>query len=81
MPISNFKRWMKQSSPDEKKALAKGAKTSVNMLYQLGYGTRKASSELAARVENAAAGEIARGDLNATCEKCPYFKRCRNERS
>lgn len=77
MPISNFKRWMKQSTPDEKKELAKGAKTTLGLLYQLSYGTRKASNEVAARVEQASAGAITRGDLNATCEKCPYFKECK----
>lgn len=77
MPISNFKRWMAKSSPDDKKATAKRAKTSVNMLYQLGYETRNASNELAARLEDAADGAFSRADLNPTCAKCPYFKGCK----
>ena len=80
MPISNFKRWMKRATPEEKRALAKGAKTTVPLLYQLTYDAqnkRVASSDLAARIERASAGEISRGDLNPTCDACPYFRECK----
>jgi hypothetical protein len=80
MPIGNFKRWMQKATPDDKKQLAKGAKTTVPLLYQLTYegqNKRVASSDLAARVEKASGGKITRGDLNPTCESCPYFKECK----
>lgn len=77
MPISNFKRWMAKSSPDEKRSVAKRAKTSLALLYQLGYETRRASSDLAGRIEQASDGAVTRGDLNSTCEKCLYFKGCK----
>jgi hypothetical protein len=77
MPISNFKRWMSKSSPEDKKAVAKRAKTTVPLLYQLGYETRKASNDLAARIEQASDGAVTRADLNSTCDKCPYFKECK----
>jgi len=87
MTISKFKSWMKESTIDEKRELAAHAETSLSLLYQLSYGTRKASSELAGRIEKSAAAiakrgrhkalpELRRGDLAEACAKCQHYKDC-----
>jgi len=85
--IGKFKSWMKESTIDEKRELAAHAETSLSLLYQLSYGTRKASSELAGRIEKSVAvmnrrarhkplPAIDRGDLTEACAKCPFYKAC-----
>ena len=87
MTIAKFKSWMKESTIDEKRELAENAETSLSLLYQLSYGTRKASSELAGRIEKSAAAiakrgrhkalpELRRGDLAEACAKCQHYKDC-----
>jgi hypothetical protein len=86
MAISRFKLWMKNSTAEEKKELAEKAETALSLLYQLSYGTRKASPELAGRLEHAAIkvgtgvqGKLrafTRGDLSEACAKCHFFKDC-----
>ena len=88
MVSTRFKDWMKQSTIAEKRLLAQKAETSLSLLYQLSYGTRNASSELAGRIEKAVSGinkasrhaplpDVNRSDLSDACAKCPYYKRCR----
>jgi hypothetical protein len=60
-----------------KKEVARQAKSSHILFYHLATGYRNASNELAARVEHAANGELDRGDLNATCASCKYYKECK----
>ena len=76
MISDKFKDWMRSLTPGAKQAIATNAGTSVAMLYQLSTGHRLASSELAARIENAAPDAISRADINSTCRECPYFKQC-----
>lgn len=81
---------MRAATTAEQLELAASAKTTRSVLYQLTYveekGGRKASAELAARIETAAAPitkrakgrlpALTRGDLNATCGQCPYLHKC-----
>lgn len=82
MVMSKFKEWMKQSTIAEKRELAEKAGTSLSLIYQLSYGTRKASSGLAGRIEKAAAKIsnklpiLTRGDLSEDCANCKHFKDC-----
>jgi len=87
MGIAKFKTWMKESTIEEKRELAEHAETSLSLLYQLSYGTRRASAELAGRIEKSAAliskkerhkplPELHRGDLSEACTKCKYYKEC-----
>jgi len=90
MTIAKFKSWMKESTIEEKRELAAHAETSLSLLYQLSYdppNNRKASSELAGRIEKAAAligkrkrhkplPELRRGDLAEACAKCQHYKDC-----
>ena len=87
MAISKFTTWMKESTIEEKRELAQKAETSLGLLYQLSYGTRKASSDLAGRIEHSASvigkrvrhkplPELRRGDLAEACAKCPHYKEC-----
>ena len=88
MTSTRFKDWMKQSTIHEKRLLAQKAETSLSLLYQLSYGTRHASAELAGRIEKAIAlvnkaarhaplPDVTRSDLSDACAKCPYYKRGR----
>ena len=85
MAIKNFKEWMNQSAAPEKKELAIKSKTSLSLLYQLTYETRKASSDLAGRIEQSIKSinrrkrhhplpEVGRGDLCETCAKCRFYR-------
>lgn len=85
-----LKRWMAAATPEQKARLAWFAKTSVGVLGELASGRSKASSAAAIRIEKAAAHvkgwgtqqdwklpKLNRMDLNETCAKCEYAKRCR----
>lgn len=90
--MSQLKAWMRIATPDEQKALAKGAGTSRAYLYHLAndaarYG-RMASAELAGRIEAAAQPlsatnprlpRLLRTDLAAACRGCEYARRCLGE--
>lgn len=87
MTIASYKQWMASSTIEEKKELAAKAHTSLSLLYQLGYGTRTASPELAGRVAHGIASinkrkraekmpEVPQGDLSPVCAKCKYYKGC-----
>lgn len=88
MTIDKFIDWMSESTIAEKKELALRARTSLSLLYQLGYGTRSASASMAGRIEKSAAviakkkrhkplPVILRGDLAKACAECPYYERCK----
>lgn len=92
MSSMQLKLWMRHASTDEQEELAVNAGTSRQMLYSLSAiptstAHRKASNDLAARIEEAAQPIIKnaegrlpslnRGDLNYTCAVCPYFKACK----
>ena len=85
MGIANYKQWMKDSTIEEKKELAIKARTSLSLLYQLDYGTRNASADLAGRIEQGVKSinrrkrhtplpEVMKGDLCETCAKCRFYK-------
>jgi hypothetical protein len=76
MISERFKQWMDTATGKRKKEVAKKAELSLQRLYHLGAGYRNASSEMAARIEAAADGELTRADLNETCANCPYYQNC-----
>ena len=87
MTIAKYKDWMAKSAIDEKRELAIKARTSLSLLYQLGYETRTASPDLAARVARGIASinkrkrhvplpEVAQGDLSPVCAKCKFYREC-----
>lgn len=77
-----IKNWMETATPAQQKALAKFAGTSRTYLYQLANGTRKASSEMAAKLENAAEllsqkeniGLLPRYFVSKICNGCHYAR-------
>ncbi len=88
MTISKYKLWMSESTSEEKKELAEKAGTSLSLLYQLGYGTRTASPDLAGRIEKASSGinrrarhkplpDVDRADLAEACANCKFYKGCK----
>lgn len=50
--------WLRSASKEERERVAKEAKTSVDYLYQLSGGHRKASLELADRLQQATKGQL-----------------------
>lgn len=87
MTISKYKQWMAEATAPEKKELAIKAATSLSHLYQLDYGRRVASPELAARIAKAIASinkrkrhaplpDVQQGDLSSVCAKCRFYKEC-----
>lgn len=53
-----LREWLRGATENERDALAKGAGTSVAYLWQLAGGHRKASIELASRLQAASNGAI-----------------------
>lgn len=66
--MNQLHHWMKAATPKQRKLLAIKAKTSVAYLRQLASGYRKASMEMALRIENATATTKQFVDI-------PYVKR------
>lgn len=83
MPV--FKEWMAASSAAQKQRLSRLSRVGLSHLYQIAQGRRMASSDAAARIEEASKGigtdggnlpMLARGDISAVCGECPYYKKC-----
>lgn len=85
-----IKQWMKLATTYEQAQLAKKARTSRQVLYQLSNQVRTASPELAGRIE-AAAKELrkkskgrlpvlTRADISPVCGGCPYAQKCKGEK-
>jgi transcriptional regulator with XRE-family HTH domain len=78
-PKNAIYKWMKTATPDQKKALAKAAGTSVGQLKQLQSGNRGASAALAQRLAAASktlhirALYLDQRDLCDACGKCPLI--------
>lgn len=89
--MNALKRWLKAATKAEIRELASLAGTSKSYVNQLANGTRNASPDMAGHLSSAA-GVIAltskealrrlpalsRGDLNIVCDRCQYFRRCRD---
>lgn len=88
MSSLQLKEWMRLASTAEQEELAFAANTSRQQLYALtampnSSMYRRASNELAARLEEAVKSinarsngrlpPLTRGDLNYGCAECPYF--------
>ena len=54
----HLRDWLASSPNDRRQAVADAAKTTVGHLWQLAGGHRKASAELADRLQDASGGEI-----------------------
>lgn len=81
-----FKHWMATATTAEQDLLAELAGTSRKYLYHLAAGTRNASADMAARLEQASVGisrkskgrlpKLSRVDLCTACARCPYAGGC-----
>ena len=88
--FTSLPTWLASATTYEMDTLAKAAGTSRAYLYQLGYGTRRASADLASRLEKAAAvmhrkskGRLPllpRGEVCAACAECPFYKPCKEKK-
>lgn len=83
-----YKQWFKEATPFDKSEVARIAGTALGLLYQLSYGTRQASPELAGRIakamtevgtrqRHAPLPVVGRGDIATACDECPYYKSCK----
>ncbi|MFJ5297467.1 hypothetical protein ACIQAL_13190 [Pseudomonas sp. NPDC088368] len=54
----HLRGWLASATPDRRKQVADAANTTVGHLWQLAGGHRKASAELAERLQDASGGEI-----------------------
>ncbi|WP_350649590.1 hypothetical protein [Pseudomonas sp. HY13-MNA-CIBAN-0226] len=54
----HLRDWLANATPDRRQLVAGVAKTTVGHLWQLAGGHRKASAELAERLQDASGGEI-----------------------
>lgn len=54
----HLRDWLANATPDRRQAVANAAKTTVGHLWQLAGGHRKASADLAERLQDASGGEI-----------------------
>jgi hypothetical protein len=66
--------WLRIASPEQKKALAKAAKTSVEVLQHYAKGRRHFSAEFAQRLAHASDGNIHQTALCDACRRCPIRK-------
>lgn len=68
-----LRKWLNDATDAERESLAKGARTSVAYLWQLAGGHRKASLELASRLQAASSGDLTieglRPDIHALISK------------
>lgn len=77
-PNRPLTQWLEAATPDQRRKLAKLAKTSLPHLWHIANGRRSASAELAQRIAHAAykVGNILplhQIDLCAACGKCPLL--------
>lgn len=56
--IDHLRDWLSKTSAEDRERIAKEAGTSVGHLWQLAGGHRKASAELAERLQDASCGDI-----------------------
>ena len=73
MKLKKFANWWKRATPDAKRALATASKSSYNSLSNAAQGLREIAPERAGRIEAALDGELTRGDLCETCQRCKYY--------
>ena len=75
----SVRKWMAQATADQKKALAKAAKTSVMHLWHIAYGRRQVGPELAQRIAHASTAvtgmyAMDQRALCSVCAKCPLVQ-------
>ena len=84
--MTPMKQFMHLATPEEQTDLATAIGSTRNHLYQLAGGHRKASADMAGRIEQATAAfskstkgrlpTIYRTDLCAACQSCEYARKC-----
>ena len=72
-PPSAMRTWLRKATAEEKRELAKSAKTSVVHLHHIASGRRGVSAELAQRLAHASKGELEQRELCLACSKCPLI--------
>jgi len=84
---TDLRAWMRAATEIELVTLAVAAGTTRRYLYHLASGKRRASAELAGRLEDAAAiitraskrrlPKLSRTALCTACATCPYATKCK----
>lgn len=77
-PNRPLTEWLNAANPEERKELAKRAKTSLPHLQHVAHGRRSVSADLAQRIAHAAKHfplnpELFQTDLCQACGRCPLL--------
>lgn len=84
-----LKLWMDTATSKQVKRLSELSGVTRSYLYQIARGKRKASSDVAGRIETAARtlsryevtpGQLPRYEIAEACRNCPYAQRCAEEK-
>lgn len=70
-PSTTMRKWLRSVTPDEARAVAKAAKTSVPHLRHIAAGRRQVSADLAQRIAHA--GGPDQQVMCLACAKCPLL--------
>lgn len=74
-PNAVVRRWLKSATPDQSRAVAKRAQTSVAHLRHIAAGRRGMTAEMAQRLSHASDGEMQQQSLCKACGNCPLIRR------
>lgn len=79
--MNKLAEWYQSATPQERKKLIYLSNVCADTIYKVSNGSRKASAEVAARLEVALAAlerppDITRADICDACSKCPYAIKC-----
>ena len=74
MRLRKFAQWWRAATAAQKRRLAKRAGSSYVALSNAAHGFRQIGAERAGRLEAASDGQLKRGELCATCARCPYYQ-------
>lgn len=75
MNLKKFHRFLFSLSSWQRDHIAERTGTSARYLGQVARGERRASADLAGRIQVATTGEIKRVDVCEACSQCPYARR------
>jgi hypothetical protein len=84
--MNSFRIWLENATAEEVDKLAKLAKTSPAYLRHIALERRQPSAHVAGQIEKSTAQMgrtglpiVLRGDVNKTCNSCPYYKQCKKK--
>lgn len=79
--MKKFTEWFKSATTQERDKLADAANITIDTIYKLSNGKRRASASLAGAIEVGLTQldrppDITRADICEACAECPYAIKC-----